>query len=338
MDRLVINTVGPSVKKCNKRISHSFNALSGLVFLQYSKSHTRYLVDTGAAVSVLPHYSLSPSYGQPLTGADGKRIASCGTVTRNLCFGLRTFLCTFILAAASKPILGTDFLAAHRLLVYLFSRLVLDATNLKPLSAAVATMPSRFAAALCHVMPAVHTLLAAFPSIVGNGKATPRPLHGVCHSFETVGRLDPEKLRRAEVEFCNLEKAGIVRRSSSLWPSPLHMVPKPMALGGHVGTTITLISLRSQISTLCPPFWTSARLHCCRYFSCIDLIKGYQQAPIQEEDTEKTTIITPFWLWEYLFMPFGLTNAAQTFQRPLMDCLFCHLPFVFTYLDDHFDC
>ncbi len=39
-------------------------------------------------------------------------------------------------------------------------------------------------------------------------------------------------------------------------------------------------------------------------------------------------------LFEYLFMPFGLTNAAQSFQR-LMDKLFRHLPFVFTYLDDH---
>jgi hypothetical protein len=48
----------------------------------------------------------------------------------------------------------------------------------------------------------------------------------------------------------------------------------------------------------------------------------------------KTAIIPPFGLFEYLFMPFGLTNAAQTFQR-LMDRLFGHLPFVFTYLDDH---
>jgi hypothetical protein len=51
-------------------------------------------------------------------------------------------------------------------------------------------------------------------------------------------------------------------------------------------------------------------------------------------DIAKTAIITPFGLFEYLFMPFGLTNAAQTFQR-LMDRLFGHLPFVFTYLDDH---
>jgi len=51
-------------------------------------------------------------------------------------------------------------------------------------------------------------------------------------------------------------------------------------------------------------------------------------------DIEKTAIITPFGLFEYLFMPFGLMNAAQTFQR-LMDRLFRGLPFVFTYLDDH---
>ena len=52
------------------------------------------------------------------------------------------------------------------------------------------------------------------------------------------------------------------------------------------------------------------------------------------EDIPKTAIITPFGLFEYVFMPSGLKNAAQTFQR-LMDCLFCRLPFVFTYLDDN---
>jgi hypothetical protein len=64
----------------------------------------------------------------------------------------------------------------------------------------------------------------------------------------------------------------------------------------------------------------SSKLHGCRYFSVIDLVKGYHQVPMAPE--------------EYLFMPFGLMNAAQTFQR-LMDRLFCHFPFLFTYLDDH---
>ncbi|MFN9907092.1 MAG: hypothetical protein ACK56F_13400, partial [bacterium] len=73
---------------------------------------------------------------------------------------------------------------------------MLDAVTLKPLSAAVAVLPSKFAAALCHITPAVRTLLASFPSIIGDGKATPRPLHGVRHSVETTGRPVFAKARR----------------------------------------------------------------------------------------------------------------------------------------------
>jgi Reverse transcriptase (RNA-dependent DNA polymerase) len=72
----------------------------------------------------------------------------------------------------------------------------------------------------------------------------------------------------------------------------------------------------------------------CTVFSTIDLVKGYHQVAMAVVDVPKTAIITPFGLFEYLFMPFGLRIAAQTFQG-LMDQLFRHLPFIFTYLDDH---
>jgi hypothetical protein len=44
--------------------------------------------------------------------------------------------------------------------------------------------------------------------------------------FAKARRLDPEKLKLAEVEFSKLEAAGIIRRLDSTWSSPLHMVPK----------------------------------------------------------------------------------------------------------------
>lgn len=50
-------------------------------------------------------------------------------------------------------------------------------------------------------------------------------------------------------------------------------------------------------------------------------------------DIEKTALITPFGLFEYLVMPFGLKNAAQTFQR-FIDSLFRDLDYVFCYIDD----
>ena len=44
--------------------------------------------------------------------------------------------------------------------------------------------------------------------------------------FAKPWKLDPEKLAAAKDEFSAMEKAGIIRRSTSLWSSPLHMVKK----------------------------------------------------------------------------------------------------------------
>jgi Reverse transcriptase (RNA-dependent DNA polymerase) len=77
----------------------------------------------------------------------------------------------------------------------------------------------------------------------------------------------------------------------------------------------------------------SAKLAGCTVFSKLDLRKGYYQVPVAVEDVEKTAVITPFGLWEFLRMPFGLRNAGQSFQR-LMDSLTADLPNAFSYLDD----
>ena len=70
-------------------------------------------------------------------------------------------------------------------------------------------------------------------------------------------------------------------------------------------------------------------------FSVLDLVSGYWQIPMVEEDREKTAFISHCGLYEFLAMPFGLTNAPATFQR-YMDAAFGGLKWLccLVYLDD----
>jgi hypothetical protein len=131
-----------------------------------------------------------------------------------------------------------------------------------------------------------------------------------------------------------LERLGILRRSSSPWASPLHMVPKADGTWRPCGDYRRLNTITVPDQYPLPNLQDlSARLHGCKFFSKLDLVKGYHQIPMNGDDIPKTVIITLFGLFEYMYMPFGLRNAAQSFQR-LMDTLFCHLDFIFVYLDD----
>jgi hypothetical protein len=77
----------------------------------------------------------------------------------------------------------------------------------------------------------------------------------------------------------------------------------------------------------------SHHLSGCCFFSKIDLVRAYNQIPVYLDDIQKTTITTPFGLFEFPFTSFGLRNAAQTFQR-FMDNILRGHDFCFAYVDD----
>jgi len=72
-----------------------------------------------------------------------------------------------------------------------------------------------------------------------------------------------------------------------------------------------------------------------KYFSTIDLQKGYYQISLAEEDIPKTAFVSYDGLFEFTRLPFGLCNAPAIFQRTMDNCL-AGLKYVhcLCYLDD----
>ncbi|KAJ8371613.1 hypothetical protein AAFF_G00306780 [Aldrovandia affinis] len=101
-------------------------------------------------------------------------------------------------------------------------------------------------------------LLMDFPDLTTPTFSSAAVKHGVDHFIATTGppihararRLDPQKLAVAKAEFDSMERLGIVRRSSSPWASPLHLVPKKggwRPCGDYLGDLMTLRLLTATL-------------------------------------------------------------------------------------------
>ena len=80
---------------------------------------------------------------------------------------------------------------------------------------------------------------------------------------------------------------------------------------------------------------TLQAVHNCNVFISFDLVQGYLQLAVAEDDIKKTTFRAgSSGLYEFTPMPFGLLNAGSSFCRLMEQCL-CDQQFftLLLYLD-----
>ena len=93
----------------------SVQGVPNLIQIQDQITGRRFLVGLGASLSLLLHKSKNPCSGPPLVSASGLPIWSWGFQWHTVKFGPHAFTFNFLLAYMARPILGFDFLCAHRL-------------------------------------------------------------------------------------------------------------------------------------------------------------------------------------------------------------------------------
>ena len=275
----------------------------------------RFLVDTGAHVSVVPASRLdrrTEATKQQLQAANGASITTYGARNALLHFGNYRYAARLAIANVKQPLVGADFLRQHNLLVDIRGQRLIEADTY--MSVSLDVTKANITQLACIDTNKYCKVHIEFPEILQPNLSCTTISHGVQHYDPATGppvhanarRVSPDKLPIAKKEFVEMESMGIIRKSISTWASPLHIVLKPNGGWRPCGDYRRLNHVTTPDRYPIPHIQDlHAQLAVMNIFPKIDLVRGYHQIPVAPEDIPKTAIITPVGLYEYLRMPFG---------------------------------
>ena len=191
----------------------------------------------------------------------------------------------------------------------------------------------------------IYQILMRHNAIISGNKADLGEARDVQHFINTGDhapiRVSPRRLPfhkrdvvQKEVE--SMLASDVIEPSSSPWSAPVVLVKK------KDGSERFCIDYRKLNSITKKDVFPLPRcdeilesLSGAAYFTHLDLVRGYWQIKVAEEDREKTAFSTPDGHYQFKRMPFGLTNAPATFQRA-MNAILAGLSWTdcLVYLDD----
>ncbi|GFR58397.1 retrovirus-related Pol polyprotein [Elysia marginata] len=189
----------------------------------YCNTGRRFLVDTGAQVSVVPatwFERRSSQSGSPLQAANGTSIPKYGSRNVPLCFNHRTYQSRLVIAHVKRPLLGADFFRRHNLLR---GQRLIEADTYLSSPCSISRVATTALALIEQESNTFRKVLQDFPALLQPTFSSTAVKHGVQHHVPTTGppvhsrarRLAPDKLAVAKKEFMKMEQMGIIRKSNS---------------------------------------------------------------------------------------------------------------------------
>ena len=184
-------------------------------------------------------------------------------------------------------------------------------------------------------------LLQHFSNVTKN---QPGQTHLLTHSIPT-GTARPTRLKpyqipiayreKVEQKLREMEHNGIIEKSSSKWASPVVVVIKKdsslrICVDYRRLNQVTVFDAYPipRVDKLLDAIGGAA------FITTLDLVKGYWQVHMTDDDKAKTAFTTPNGLYQFTMMPFGLSEAPATFQGMMDSVLWGTEKFTGVYLDN----